>query len=73
MRKRCKHPYEESDTFSVVHNFTNQNITALNKCDYIDNVNQTITCKEWVFDKTYYQDTLTEEVKQIFCNQMNFK
>ena len=41
---------------------TDQNLTNLNTCDYTDNLNVTTKCSEWVFDKTYYQDSLTEEV-----------
>jgi hypothetical protein len=37
----------------------------LNKCHFID-ANKSFTCDDWVFDKTYYESTLTEEVIILF-------
>lgn len=65
---RCKHPFQENDRFSITYNFTNENITKLLKCDYIDNLDVTHKCDKWVFDQTYYQDSLTEEWSMVCSN-----
>ena len=66
LNQRCRNPYDENDAFSIKYNFTdtNQNLTALKKCDIIQNFNESSKCNEWVFDKTYYQSSLTEDVKK---------
>lgn len=63
---RCKNPYDPSDAFNKnpLANFTN--ITSLNKCTIQysgikDNSSITEVCREWVYDKTYYHTTLTED------------
>ena len=63
---RCKNPYDPSDSFEK-HSFINfTNITSLDKCQIEfsgikDNSSIVETCNEWVFDKTYYHTTLTED------------
>ena len=66
LNQRCRNPYDENDAFSIKYNFTdtNQNLTALKKCHIIQNFNESSKCNEWVFDKTYYQSSLTEDVKK---------
>ena len=44
------------------HNVTYANITY-EKCHYILDNSPKQPCNSWKFDKTYYQSTLTEEVR----------
>ena len=55
---RCQNPYDVDDVFT--NNKTFENMT-LGKCDYMEG-NTTKSCNKWVFDKTYYETTLTEQV-----------
>ena len=57
---RCKNPFVNNDTFSTFHNLSDFGLTSLNKCSYTT-LNSTNECEEWVFDRTYFQETLTEE------------
>lgn len=67
---RCKNPYEvEEDTFSIKYDFTNNSILkSLDKCSYSDTNDTKYKCSEWVFDKSYYQDSLTEEWSMVCSN-----
>ncbi|CAF0803311.1 unnamed protein product [Brachionus calyciflorus] len=57
---RCKHPYLLEDSYFLNHNLTLSNVTSLDSCSYTIN-NEKQPCEEWVFDRTYYQETLTEQ------------
>jgi hypothetical protein len=63
---RCKHPDFANDTFSISPLFDAlyTNVTSLSKCDYMLGNATKVKCDSWVFDHTYYQKTLTEEVKK---------
>lgn len=61
---RCAHPYLTNDTFNA--NLSSEpymNIT-LNQCSYIIDGNET-KCDTWVFDRTYFKDTLTEKLSMV--------
>lgn len=64
---RCQNPYDSNDTFSVKESdYKNLvNITSLDKCSitYQTNYNTTATekCNKWVYDRQYYETTLTED------------
>lgn len=61
---RCAHPFLANDTFYA--NLSSEpylNIT-LNQCSYIIDGNE-IKCDTWVFDKTYFQSTLTERLSMV--------
>jgi hypothetical protein len=62
-KHRCSHPQFLNDSYSTnTIDFTlNSNIT-LRQCSYIENDIEYKNCSKWVFDKTYYESTLTEEV-----------
>lgn len=64
--KRCHHPYTANDSYStlvshLINETLNSNITELTKCNY-KLANETVPCNKWVFDKTYYKTSLTEDV-----------
>ena len=74
---RCQHPYFANDSFAVdVSNYVGaesslaSNVTKLDECSYTINDTQSIKCTNWVYDKSYYQTTLTEEVCWLlfFCS-----
>ena len=64
---RCQNPYDSNDTFSVKESdYKNLvNTTSLDKCSitYQTNYNTTATEKfnKWVYDRQYYETTLTED------------
>ena len=64
---RCKNPFFENDSYSINHfaddSITSAGLVKLDRCSITYQNNSTEVCKEWVFDRTYYQKTLTEEVK----------
>ena len=62
---RCSHPDIINDTFTLnASAYFNDSIT-FDKCSYY--VNDTKhKCNNWVFDKTYYKSSLTEEVFNLF-------
>jgi hypothetical protein len=62
---RCAHPDYANDTFETKYDFANiegSSIVSLDKCSirYSDNV--VTKCDKWVYERQYYQKTLTEEV-----------
>jgi hypothetical protein len=73
---RCAHPdFLLNDTFETSYNFSSSElentgreiITSLDKCtiSYLDEnstLSRPVQCDKWVFDRQYYQKTLTEEV-----------
>jgi hypothetical protein len=32
-------------------------------CKVMNDFNETVACEKWIFDRTYYEDTRTTEVK----------
>ena len=68
LKHRCTHANIINDSFnSEFLNYTQEQI-LLEKCTITDFSNDTKVeskCDKWVFDKTYYQTTLTEEVSVI--------
>jgi hypothetical protein len=59
---RCQNPYDDFDIFTNK-TYQSENIT-LKTCEIIEG-NLSYACDKWVFDKKYYQTTLTEEVSII--------
>lgn len=61
---RCKNPYDANDTFATVPDLFG-NISKISQCQISyfseDNSTYEVDCNEWVFDKQYYQTTLTED------------
>jgi len=61
---RCKNPYINNDSYSLSNFGDLKNIATLDKCSitYITDNNTSVEkCNEWVFDKTFYATTLTED------------
>lgn len=57
-KHRCAIPDYEEDSYSIFHVDTPYKV---DKCSYTFNDTK-YDCDTWVFDKTYYRSTLTEEV-----------
>jgi len=64
---RCTLPELENDAFFAnTTQYSNQSLT-LEKCHYTQNGTKH-KCSQWVFDKTYYESTLTEEWSMVCDN-----
>ena len=59
---RCSHPSIDNDSFYANNSYLSINNISLQQCSYIENNIEYRNCSKWVFDKTYYELTLTEEV-----------
>ena len=62
-KHRCSPPNLLYDSyFANTSDFTGSTNITLHQCSYIENNIEYKNCSKWVFDKTYYESTLTEEV-----------
>jgi hypothetical protein len=61
---RCAHPEFSNDTFASKYDLSDpaSSVSALEKCSVIFTNGSKATCDKWVFERDYYQTTLTEEV-----------
>jgi hypothetical protein len=65
---RCSNHFDPKDSFTSNSTFLNGSISyEFNQCEYTAN-NESFKCDKWVFDKTYYKTTLTEDVNFCFLN-----
>ena len=65
-------PLDDKGKFDRCHRY-DVNWTDVDQCLVGSSVLQNVTCDQWVFDTSIFEDTVVTEVSNFFFNVLNFK